>query len=240
MQAQWPYRCYEERTMDESERRARLIGWLDKIPSDVEDLLLDDHIFWELQNIVDGHSHFASSSGLFTQWTASAFAQATAVGIRRQAKCDEHSASLKRFLREVQKYPCLVSRVHYLGLFQGKDQDCIQAAHEEFDEIGGVDADNISSTTIVGHLDELERGVNRIEHYVDRRIAHYDSRGLSRPEPKYGDLSDGLKSLERIVLFYKQFLQGAGMTSLLPMISFDWQDVFRFAWISPNDEQTLL
>jgi hypothetical protein len=34
--------------MDERARRSRLIQWLEIIYADVQDLLLDDHIFWEL------------------------------------------------------------------------------------------------------------------------------------------------------------------------------------------------
>lgn len=101
-----PLDIYE---MNESERRVRLIKWLETISNDVQDLLLDDHIFWKLQEVVRENQRFKECSGLFTQWVASAFIQATAVGVRRQAKTGDDSISLRRFLDEVQKYPSLVS-----------------------------------------------------------------------------------------------------------------------------------
>jgi hypothetical protein len=90
--------------MDEPARRVRLIDWLHVIFRDVQDLLLDDHVFWELQEVVRRNPQFSTASGLFTRWIASAFVQATAVGVRRQAKANGDSVSLRRFLQEVQKY----------------------------------------------------------------------------------------------------------------------------------------
>ena len=51
--------------MNNTERRARLIQWLEIIFEDVQDLLFDDHIFWELQDVVRNNVKFRQSSGLF-------------------------------------------------------------------------------------------------------------------------------------------------------------------------------
>jgi len=103
--------------MNEKERRDRLVQWLETIFQDVQDLLLDDHLFWELQKVVEANPEFNKASGLFTQWMASSFVQATAVGVRRQAKVDADGISLARFLAEIEKYPALVSRAHYMSLY---------------------------------------------------------------------------------------------------------------------------
>jgi hypothetical protein len=102
--------------MNEQERRTRLIQWLETIFRDVQDLLLDDHIFWKLQKIVAANPQFRKASGLLTQWMASSFVHATAVAVRRQAKVDADGISLARFLAEVAKFPNLVSRTHYMSL----------------------------------------------------------------------------------------------------------------------------
>lgn len=36
--------------------------------------------------------------------------------------------------------------------------------------------------------------------------------------------------MENLVILYWRLLKGANITTLLPAIVFDWQDVFRFAW----------
>ena len=217
--------------MEEGERRARLIRWLEVIYSDAQDLLLDDHIFWELQDIVRNNPKFAEVSGLFTQWTASAFVQAAAVGVRRQAKSDDDSVSLKRFLLEVQRYPSLVSREHYVSLFEGKDASLIEIGQEEFDDVAGEGGLYLSVALVEKHLRELDDAVKDIEHYVDRRIAHYDKRGLARPTPTFAGLSSALKTLEKLVRLYWKLLKGPAEITLLPTIQYDWKDIFRFPWM---------
>jgi len=48
------------------QRRLRLIGWIEIIKKDVQGLLLDQFIFYELQKIVRENPRFAESPGLFT------------------------------------------------------------------------------------------------------------------------------------------------------------------------------
>lgn len=222
--------------MKERERRARLVQWIEIIYEDVEDLLLDDHIFWELQGVVQENPRFAECSGLFLQWTASAFVQATAVGVRRQAKADEDSVSLRRFLNEVEEYPSLVSREHYMGLYAGKKAWLIKVGQEDFDRLAGEGGAHIPVVVVKDHISQLTQAVGGIEHYVDRRVAHYDKRSVRQPTPTFADLSEALKTLERIVIFYWQFLKGHGMVTMLPDIQFDWKEILRFPWSpSPHD-----
>ena len=224
--------------MNETERRARLIQWLEIIFDDVQDLLLDDHIFWELQKVVQENPQFKESSGLFTHWMASAFVQATAVGVRRQAKASDESISLCRFLKEVQKYPRLVSREHYMSFYAGKEAWLVEFGQRDFNRLAGEGSKHIPLAVVDEHLHELAQAVGAIEHYVDRRIAHHDKRGIGRPMPTFADLTMSLKALERIVIFYWQILKGPSMTTMLPTIQFDWQDVFRFPWRPQLDDSS--
>jgi len=80
---------------------------------------------------------------------------------------------------------------------------------------------------------DLKAAVGGIEHYVDRRVAHYDKRGLARPTPTFADLTASLQTLERLVILYWRLLKGASITTMLPTIQFDWQDIFRFPWAKP-------
>lgn len=221
--------------MNEKERRDRLIQWLEIIFQDVQDLLLDDHIFWELQKVVEANPEFTEASGLFTQWIASSFVQATAVGVRRQAKVDIDSISLARFLAEVEKYPSLVSRAHYMSLYAGKDAWLLEIGEDDFNTVAGVGAANLPMAVAQKQMADLKAAVRGIEHYVDRRVAHYDTRGLARATPTFTDLTTSLQTLERLIILYWRLLKGPSMTTMLPTIQFDWQDIFRFAWLKPVD-----
>jgi AbiU2 len=217
--------------MNESERRARLIEWLEIILKEVQDLLLDDHIFWEFQKLVEANPKFKQSPGLFTQWMASSFIQATATGVRRQAKINDESISLARFLAEVERYPNLVSRAHYMSLHDGKESRHVEIGKHDFDTVAGAGAAHLSTDLIRQHIAKLKTAVDGIEHYVDRRIAHYDKRGLAKPTPTFVELTDALATLEKLVILYWRLLKGASYTNLLPTILFDWQQIFRFVWV---------
>jgi hypothetical protein len=98
--------------MTEAERRERVIKWLEQIFADVQRLLINDHIFWKLQEVVSANDEFLKASGLFTQWIAEGYSKSALISLRRQAKRQDESISQKGFLAEVAKYPSLVSRAH--------------------------------------------------------------------------------------------------------------------------------
>src|SRR5262245_43519998 len=220
--------------MNEAQRRERLESWLEIVKSDVQDLLLDEYLFCQLQEIVEANSKFRELPCLFAQLMASSFIQATAVGVRRQAKADSDGISLKRFLREVRDFPRLVSRDRYMRLYNGSPEWLRATGEEHFDRLAGQGVNELPRDLLDTQLDELDDAVGTIEHYVDRRIAHYDQRGVARAIPTFAELAAALKALENLVLFYWVLLKGASMTTLLPTIQYDWKDIFAFAWAPPD------
>ena len=228
--------------MDIDERRARLIGWLEVVRQEVENLLLRHHIFEELRSIVRANEKFASASGLFNEWMALSYAQSATVGVRRHLKVGDDSVSLKRCLEEIQKYPELVSRDFYLDFFaESPEWVTSTMGHKYFDSITDKTGQHIAVHVVEKQLADLEAAAGLIEHYADRRIAHYDKRGLVGPVPTFKDLEDALRALERLVIFYWTLLKGSSLVGLTPTIQYDWQDVFEFAWVErqeANDHAT--
>jgi hypothetical protein len=220
--------------MTEAERRSRLIDWLDAVYADVQQLLLNDHLFWEFQKVVEQNDKFLSASGLFTQFIANAHAQSTAVGVRRQVKCGDDSVSVVRLLTEIQKYPELISRAHYMNLYQGSQGFHIELGQHDFDQVAGVGSTHIPAALAEQQISRFKAIAQGLEHYVDRRVAHHDKRGLAGPLPKFSDLTDALRELEKIVVLYWRMLKGASMTTIVPVIQYDWQDIFRFTWQPMN------
>ena len=216
--------------MTEGQRRQRLIDWLEVIYGDIQQLLLDDYVFWQLQEVVRTNPRFKRSSGLLTQWMASSFAQSAAVGVRRHAKTKD-CVSLMRFLQEVEKYPFLVSRAHYARHFVDLPDWHKEIAQRDFDRLAGQGRETLPLVLFQKQRAELAAAVRTIEHYVDKRVAHYDSGGAAPAIPVFHDLSVALKELERLTILYWRLLKGPSMDGILPVIQFDWQDVLRFAWI---------
>jgi hypothetical protein len=217
--------------MNTEERRARLIGWLEVVRSEVQSLMLGHHIFEELQSIVRDNERFATASGLFNQWMALSYVQSATVGVRRHLKAGDDCVSLKRCLQEIKAYPVLVSRDFYIAFFANSPEWLTATSgHKHFDSISGPDGQSISTAVVDNQLAELEAVAGIIEHYVDRRIAHFDKRGLAQAIPTFSDLERALKGLESLVMFYWTLLKGASLIGLTPAIQYHWQDVFEFAW----------
>jgi hypothetical protein len=201
--------------MDIGERRVRLIGWLEVARKEVENLLLRHHIFEELQSIVRSNNRFASASGLFNEWVALSYAQSATVGVRRHLKVGDDSVSLKRCLEEIQNYPELVSRDFYIAFFfDSPEWVTSTTGHKYFDSISDKSGKHIAVQLVDKQLADLEASAGAIEHYVDRRIAHYDKRGLARPVPTFKDLEGVLRALESLVIFYWTLLKGSSLVGL--------------------------
>jgi hypothetical protein len=216
------------------QRRLQLIGWIEIIKKDVEGLVLDQYIFYELQKIVRENPRFAESPGLFTRWMASGFAQASAVGIRRQARYDKRypdNISLLRFLNEVKDNPDLITRQYYLELYKAKNAPVI-IGENDFNTLAGAGNDQLPPARIDKHIDELKSAADAVAIYVNRRIAHHDERVATIPT--FGDLSAALATMEKLVLLYVRLLKGDATMQLLPTFSYDWTSIFRFAWLNPD------
>jgi hypothetical protein len=110
-------------------------------------------------------------------------------------------------------------------------QFTLDAAEHDFDTVAGRGSSEMPMAVVQQHSAELKAAVAGIEHYVDRRVAHYDKRGLAQPTPTLDDLSGALHTLEKLVILYWRLLKGEHMSTMVPTITFDWQDIFLFPWI---------
>ena len=99
------------------ERRSRLKKWLDIIEENVTEAIINQHIFWEVQDIIRHNQQLRNISSAFYQWMGSTFVHSSALAVRRQVDRDPESVSLLRFLSEVQKYPDLISRDYHRSLY---------------------------------------------------------------------------------------------------------------------------
>lgn len=168
---------------------------------------------------------------------ASTFVHSTVLAVRRQVDSDRNSVSIMRFLRELQKYPELISRSYHEALYSRPEYSvdfALSAARHTYDRYVGPNANVLDVNTIQNEVQRLKTSSEKIHHYADRVVAHYDSRGLTQETPKFDDVSDCLRLIEELVLRYVLLLKGAWQDSLLPTFQYDWKRVFRLTWIPPT------
>jgi hypothetical protein len=223
--------------MTEDERRDRLRGWFDTVYDSVTEAVINDHIFWEVQDTIRNNPELQNTSSAFYDWMGSTFIDSTALAIRRQLDRDDKSVSLYRFLMELQKYPELISRIYHRTLYVRPEYPEARSEHMAnytYNKFVGVNEEVLDVTTIQQEIDSLKAVSKTVHHYADRVVAHYDTRGLQQDPPKFTDLSESLSVLEKLVLRYLLLLKAVGQRTLLPTFQYDWKRVFRIAWIPPE------
>jgi hypothetical protein len=218
------------------ERRVRLKEWLDCISEGVTEAVVNQHIFWEVQGLIRSNPYLQNSSSEFFEWMASTFAHSSALAVRRQLDIKRPSISLCRFLLELQKFPDLISRQYHCTLYAPSGEaietaNKIKMANYTYDRLVGEEAIVLNIDAIRQEIESLRMASERIHHFADRVIAHYDQRGLEQSTPKFDDLDECLAVLEKLVLRYRLLLNGAFQATLLPTFMYDWKSVFRVAWI---------
>jgi hypothetical protein len=220
-------------------RRARTIQWLERIFKDVQDLMVDHHIFWAVQDIIKSNEVLTRTPSHFYQWMGTNFTASAAIAVRRQADNDKQAVSLRGLLEELKTYPQLFSRQYHTGLYKapGMPKDYADSC---YDRIVGEGRTELDPAMVQIEIDDLVAKTDAIKHYVDRKIAHYDPRGLTQAVPTFNDLEDAIRVLDTLVRRYHLIMKGGWMNTLMPVFQYDWQDIFKVAWIReperPRDE----
>ena len=153
-----------------------------------------------------------------------------AVAVRRQADNDDRAVSLRRLLEELKAYPDLFSRAYHTGLYASGSfpRDYHDSCYDRF---VGEGRTNLDTNVIQNEIDTLIAKTDAIEHYVDRRVAHYDRREITQPRPTFNDLDDCLKYLEQLVKRYELIMKASSVSNLLPPFQYDWQEILYIPWI---------
>jgi hypothetical protein len=217
--------------MTDEERLGRALEWLDIIAAEVIELLINNYVFWEVQKVIRANQKLQQTESIFFEWMGSVFAHSAAVGVRRQAGLRDQSISLCRLLVELQKYPHLVTREYHRNLYRNKSANVQRAASRAYDTYVGQGRTELDPARIQEDIDLLSAASEKIRHYTDRIVAHYDQRGLGKPVPTFHDLSNCLLEMDELVLKYSELMKGEAKMTLLPTFLYDWKSIFRIPWI---------
>lgn len=217
-------------TIDQRRDRAR--AWLKTIRADVQDLIIDVYIFWQLQEIIRRNPRLSAARSHFFHWMMAAHVEATVIGIRRQVKNDRRSISLRRLLEEFANYPEIVSRTHHVRICMDLSSSLPRRFHERtFDRFAGPGAPNGSPATVRLRIVRLQVLAANLERFADRRLAHYDQRGTLGQKPTFREIDACLAFFEREIKRYTMLLEGISESTLLPTFQYDWQEIFTYPWI---------
>ncbi len=222
------------------EQREKLVEWLDVIKEDVQGLVIHNHMFWEVQDIIRQNERLAQSRNHFYEWLGHMFINSTVVGMRRQIDRDTDSISLLRLLTRLKDNPKILPRSYHLGLYP-TDEGSLRLADRTFTKFAGK-GDVLDSSIAQTDIDRLLAKTEKLHLFANREITHRDARGFpegASERPRFIELTEAIQLSEELTRKYLILLQGAAPNPFLPYFQYDWKEIFRFAWIEPADSDNL-
>ena len=207
------------------------IKWLAEIRPEIERLVINRDVFWEVQKIIKTNVklHKPSSFYSFLGRTYVAYAS---MGIRRQLKIDRKSISLSRLLTEMARRSDLLSRAYYTGLYRNiySNPVILAQADRHFDALAGNGNAHISTDSIQKDIELLANAGKKVEEYADRRIAHFDKRKPTSI-PRFSELDKAIDILDALYVKYHLICHAEKFATLMPVYQYDWKQIFYVPWL---------
>ncbi len=201
--------------------------WLKVVHDDLQQLLVNRNIFWEVQTIIKNNMELRKPSSFYT-YLGDTYVAYISIGIRRQVKVSSQSISFTRLLTEIVDTPSVLSRKYYTGLYRGSVVE--DMADRDFDKFSGRGQSHISKDMVSSDLRKLYRVASKVEDFVDKRIAHHDKR---KPKilPKFDEVDACLDVLDKLYVKYHLAFNASSMNSLMPTYQYDWKEIFKVPWV---------
>jgi hypothetical protein len=217
------------------ELRKKWNEWIEKIGSDLGDLLTDQDIFNELCKIVDSNRRIRSQSAYFG-WLRDNYVNSVVVRIVRLNDHDNRTVSLHNLIKEIAKSPEAITRNYFVSGYPKWMQD-IGAAGCDFDEFSEPGDQHVSTDKLNTHITLLDKKTALITTFRNQWIAHWDKNREIDRLPTFNDVEEAIRVIDNIFCKYYLLLKGAGLTTRKPALQFDWKEPLRYPWIDMTEEE---
>lgn len=200
--------------------------WLDVLVNEMTLLRLWQNVFKAIQEIIRRNESLHVPS-VFYEFLPNSYSTLICMGIRRIAdKGKRQGISLPRLLERIATRPELLSRSYFAELYEPHQR---RWADHDFNEAAGEGRDHLTADEIQQDVKVIEAARNRVEAFVDKRLAHHDEDPPSIV-PTFADLDAALDEIEVILKKY-YLLFRAGEYMFQPVIQYDWLAPFRHQWL---------
>ena len=203
------------------------LRWLKIVHDDVQQLLVKQNIFWEVQQIIKNNKELHKSSS-FYDYLGDTYIAYITIGIRRQIKNNNQSVSFSRLLNELIEAPTVLSRKYYTGLYKGSVIEDI--ADKDFNRFCNKGESYISKSMVIADLKKLNKTALIIEDFTDKRIAHHDKR-KPKALPKFNEVDACIDVLDKLYVKYHLIFHASAMDTLMPTYQYDWKEIFEVPWV---------
>ena len=236
---------------EKSQKLEKWLEWMEKIHNDIQALVEDANMFWEVQDIIRENPRIQKPNAFYS-YLARTYLSHALVGLRRQTKLQKDSISFVGLLDEITKNPEELSRSYFDSLCShsnGPDLSQV-VGRESLEKVGIADSSQLkaiikmddfppyadsSGAHVCPQMVEddrkrLESAAKKHEAFVDKRIAHRDKR---KPTvvPTFEALDDCIKLLNRTYVKYHFLFHAESMDTLMPTYQYEWKSIFCEPWL---------
>lgn len=217
------------------ELRKKWNEWIEKIGSDLGDLLTDQDIFNQLCKIVDSNRRIRSQSAYFG-WLRDNYVNSVVVRIVRLNDHDNRTVSLHNLIKEILQSPEAITRDYFVSEYPQWIQD-MGMGDLDFDKFSELGEQHVSTDKLNADIALLDENTALIKNYRDQWIAHWDQNREIDRLPTFNDVEEAIRVIDNIFCKYYLLLKRAGLTTRKPVLQFDWKEPLRYAWIDMTEEE---
>ena len=203
------------------------LKWLEIIKADIRELLMMKSIFWEIQQIIKNNKQIQKPS-VFYDYLARTYVDYALMGIRKQIKIGKNSISFMRLLKEVSEEPQILSCSYYTSLYNNTNVAFLADRH--FDRFCGNNREHICPDKVKKHMQELKDIAGKCEEMADKIVAHRDKKP-PKTLPTFKNLDNAVDKLDQLYCWYHLMFYAAFMSSLKPVIQYNWKSIFKTPWL---------
>ncbi len=236
---------------EKSQKLEKWLRWMEEIHNDIQALVQDANMFWEVQGIIRENPRIQKPNAFYSYLARTYFSHAAA-GIRRQTELQKDSISFVRLLGEITKNPAELSRSYFDSLCahsNGPDL-CQVVGRESLEKVGIVDSSQLKAIIEMDNFapyadargahvcpqmvnDDkvlLESKAKILAEFVNRRIAHWDKR-KPKVVPTFKELDDCIKLLDQTYVKYHFLFHAESIDTLMPTYQYEWKRIFCEPWL---------
>jgi hypothetical protein len=205
------------------------IKWIGQIKRDVVDLSTVRQVHAEFAKIVMNNP-IVNLDNLFFWYINRTYYSTLLSGIRRHDQDKDYSASLVNLLQEIVENPKVYCKKAYDRPQDANYNECglLDAPQNKYSDTTGEYL-NIDLVSI--DLAEIKQKIKSCCDYVDRRIAHLDSRPMDNIKtPNEKEVDECVNLINQLFHKYNCLLTRTD-TDTIVHDSSNWQKLFRMPWI---------
>ncbi len=226
-----------------SPKLEKWLKWMEIIQGEIQTLLRDTNMFWEVQDIIRENPRIQKPSAFYSYLGRTYLSHALA-GLRRQIKPQKDSISFVGLLDEIAKNPEELSFKYYCSIRWSESEaqqltklglarfglDHQEVMKSEFEKYADASGEHVCPKMVKDDLNALKSAVDKHEEFADRRIAHWDK---SEPDviPTFGELDDCIKLLDETYVKYHLLFYAESIDTLMPIYQYEWKTIFLEPWL---------